>query len=114
VLGRAGFETGALDRRLTLTRLTETNTPLGVTKAWLVIGEVWGSRRDVSDGEKIAAGAVMAQVTARFVVRSSAITRGLLPKDRLAEGGLVFEIDGIKELGRRDGLEITATARVDG
>jgi head-tail adaptor len=103
-----------MDRRLTLSRVDEVNTSLGVTKGPVVIGTVWGSRRDVSDGEKIAAGAVMSQITARFEVRSSPLTRGLKAKDQLAEGGLVFEIDGIKELGRRDRLEITATARVDG
>ena len=52
-------------------------------------------------------------VAARFVVRSSSLTRTLTPKDALVEGGRTFEITGIKELGRLDFLEITAEARTD-
>lgn len=114
MLGRGGFDAGAMDRRLTFERYSETNTSLGPTQGWGGIGTVWGSRRDVSDGEKMAAGGVMATIVARFVVRSSALTRGLTAKDRLTEGGRVFMIAGIKELDRRGFLEITAEARADG
>lgn len=104
---------GALDRRITLSRETVTNTGLGPTRTWTVLTTLWASRKDVSDGEKATAGTVQSTVVSRFVVRSSIASRGLLPKDRLAEGGLTFEITGIKEVGRRDRLEITAQARRD-
>lgn len=104
---------GDLDRRITLRRKTETNTGLGVTMTWADLGTVWASRKDVSDGEKMAAGGVMATLAARFVVRSSTLTRGLTPKDALIEGGKTFQIMGVKEMGRRDFLEITAEARAD-
>ena len=76
-------------------------------------GTIWASRKDVSDGEKMAAGGVMATLAARFVVRSSELTRGLTPKDALIEGGKTFQIMGIKELDRRGFLEISAEARAD-
>lgn len=104
---------GKLDRRVTFERVTETNTGLGLTTAWAGLGTVWASRKDISDGEKMAAGGVMATVAARFVVRSSVMTRGLLAQDRLTEGGRVFQITGIKEMDRRGYLEITAEARAD-
>lgn len=72
-----------------------------------------GYRRDISDGEKAVAGTIYAEVSARFVVRSSAFSRDITAKDRLVEGGRVFEIIGIKEIGRLDRLEITAIARAD-
>lgn len=102
-----------LDRRITLRRFTVTNTGLGVTEVWADLATIWASRKDVSDGEKMAAGMVMATTAARFVVRSSTLTRGLTPKDALIEGGRTFEISGIKELDRRGFLEITAEARAD-
>lgn len=102
-----------LDRRITLRRKAVTNTGLGMTEAWADLATIWASRKDVSDGEKIAAGGVMGTITARFVVRSSNLTRGLTPKDALIEGGKTFQITGIKEMGRRDFLEITAEARAD-
>jgi len=104
---------GGMDRRVTFSRATVTNTGLGLTEAWADLGTVWASRKDVSDGEKAAAGTMQAVVVARFVVRSSTFSRGLTPKDRLTEGGRTFQITGIKEMGRRDFLEITAEARAD-
>lgn len=104
---------GALDRRITLRRKSESITSLGLTEVWADLGFIWASRKDVSDGEKMAAGGVMATLAARFVVRSSDLTRGLTPKDALIEGGRTFQITGIKELDRRGFLEITAEARVD-
>lgn len=104
---------GRFDRRITLLRKAVANTGLGVTEAWGQIGEIWASRKDVSDGEKMAAGGVMATLSARFVVRSSDLTRGLTPKDALIEGGKTFQIAGIKEMDRRRFLEISAEARAD-
>jgi hypothetical protein len=37
----------------------------------------------------------------------------LSPKDRLTFDGRVFNIIGVKEIGRREGLEISASARAD-
>lgn len=104
---------GALDRRISVAQVGSTNTGTGWTETTTTLGTFWASRKDVSDGEKAAAGTVMGTVAARFVVRSSTMTRQIKPKDRLTEGGLVFEIVGIKEVGRRDYLEITAEARRD-
>lgn len=104
---------GHLDRRVTLATVAATNTGTGYTETATTLGKVWASRKDVSDAEKAAAGTVEGTVRARFIVRSSSLTRGLKPKDRLTEGGLVFEIVGVKQVGRRDMLEITAEARLD-
>lgn len=104
---------GQLDRRLTLISSVTTNTGTGFIEDDVVLGTVWGSRTDVSDGEKAAAGSVQSAVRARFVVRSSSLTRELEPKDRLREDRLTFEILGIKEIGRHDALEITAEARLE-
>ncbi len=35
------------------------------------------------------------------------------PKDRVRFEGRVYDIVGVKEIGRREGLEITAVARPD-
>lgn len=69
---------------------------------------VWASRRDASDAERFAAGTVKAQITTRFRVRSTSFTRDIGPTDRLRSEGVDFGIVGVKELGLRAGLEITA------
>lgn len=104
---------GQLDRRVTIQRATETNTGDGLIPSWATIATLWASRKDASDGERIAAGTILSTVVARFVVRSSTTARGILPRDRLIEGGSTFEVTGIKEIGRREALEITAEARLE-
>jgi len=106
---------GNLDRLVQFHRYTEADDGYGVTEVWSDHGtKQWASKKDVSDGERMAAGWVEASVVSRFLVRWSAFTRGITPKDRLVCEGLEMEILGIKEAGgRHRWLEITATGRND-
>ncbi len=104
---------GEFNRRVSLIGVGGTNTPAGWVAQETAMGAVWANRKDISDAEKVAAGVVQGLVVSRFTVRASALTRGLKPKDKLVERGLVFAITGIKQVGRQE-LEITAEARLDG
>ena len=75
---------------------------------------IHAEKTDVSDGERWRASEVSAMITTRFIVRYSAFTADISPKDRLTCEGETYEVSGIKEdKGRRRWLEITASARVD-
>lgn len=106
---------GNLDRLVQFHRYSETDDGYGPDEKWAEHGSpIWASKKDVSDGERMAAGWIEATVVSRFLVRWSAFTAALTPKDRLVCGGLAYEIIGIKEGdGRRRWLEITATGRND-
>lgn len=106
---------GLLDRRVQFRRATLADDGYGMAETWANHGTpVWASRRDVADGERWRAGEVAASMTTRFVVRCSAFTAGLTPKDRLTCEGVEFDILGIKQTPeRRRHFEITAVARVD-
>lgn len=105
---------GKLDRRLQFRRATLADDGFQQAETWADHGApVWGSKADISDGERWRAGEVAAHVTARFQVRSSAFSRAITPKDRLVCDGQTYDISGIKEVGRRYMLEITAAARAD-
>lgn len=112
---------GDLDRRIQFRRASVVSDGFGGRLGWNTESPeldnygapVWGGRRDVSDGEKASAGTVYSEVSARFVIRSSSFSRSITPKDRLVEGGRVFEIVGIKEIDRLNRVEITAVARTD-
>ncbi|MFE3839475.1 head-tail adaptor protein [Pseudogemmobacter sonorensis] len=105
---------GEFDRLIQFQRFSEYDNGYEVVQEWTAHGlPEPASRTDVSDAERAAAGWIEATVASRFVVRSSDFTRGLTPKDRLICEGLTFDIRGIKQLGRRDYLEITGTARAD-
>jgi head-tail adaptor len=74
-------------------------------------------RRDVSDGEKAAAGALLSVRRTRFLVRRWARTDSVTAKDRLRHGATTFEIVGVKQVVPGSGaatlLEWTCEARVD-
>ena len=108
------MKAGALDRRVTLRRATETaNTLNERVQTWADLATVWGSKTDVSDGERVRAQAIGSSITTRFQVRYSSISATLTPKDRVVCEDREYEITGVKEIGRRVGVEITATARTD-
>jgi SPP1 family predicted phage head-tail adaptor len=74
---------------------------------------VWASVLPVSDGERWRAGEVAAHITARFTVRWSQFAAGITPKDRLIYKDAEHDIFSVKEIGRREWIEITAAARAD-
>lgn len=110
-----GLAAGKLDRRITLERFTATpdayNEP---EKSWLTLGVRSASYEPLSDGERFRAGETAANASARFVIRYSSVVADLNPKDRLVFEGVTYDIVRVKEIGRREGLEITAAARADG
>jgi len=105
---------GKLDRRITLERFgttyNEWNEPVS---GWAALGTRWASKTDISDGEKLRAAQVGASVTTRFQVRYDSVTKTLTAADRLTCEGKEYGIVGTKEIGRREGIEITATTGND-
>lgn len=107
---------GNLDRKITIQRATtvpnEFNEPV---ETWADFVTVWAMRRDVSDGEKFAAGQVGSSLRSRFTIRSSSETRTITPADRLAHDSAIWSIHGVKEAneGRRRFIEITAVKDAD-
>jgi SPP1 family predicted phage head-tail adaptor len=105
---------GPLDRRITLQRATRAQDATGQeVETWATLAEVWGSKRDVSDSERVAAAEVSAEITTRFQIRWDSSWSDLNPKDRVVYNGRTYDISSVKEIGRREGLEITAAARSD-
>lgn len=106
---------GKMDRRIRLERFTsaldEYNEPI---ETWAPLATRWASYEPLSDGEKFSAWETTASVSARFQIRWSRGVADLNPKDRLIFDGVVHEIIRVKEVGRREGLEITTAARADG
>lgn len=108
------MDAGKLDRRVQFRRAGLVDDGFTSAEVWADHGApVWAAKREASDRERMAALEVSATITARFHVRYSAFTAGITPKDRLVCEGREYSITGIKEIGRRVGFEITASARDD-
>lgn len=101
-----------LTRRIQVQRFVETG-PDGYGSRlgdWSDHGSpIFARRRDVSDAERMTAGAWDNRLVTRFVVRANSFTRDIRRFDRLVHDGVTFQIDGIKEVSPgRAFLEITA------
>jgi SPP1 family predicted phage head-tail adaptor len=105
---------GELDRRLTLFRAVRATDALNAkVTSWSRLATVAAAKADVSDAERIRAQQAGVAHTTRFRIRWSSCAAQLLAGDRVRCEGRDFEVVGLKELGRREGLEITANARGD-
>lgn len=108
------MRSGELDRRIQLQRLgagrNSFNEPATEFEPFAT---VWAKVTPISDGERARARQTSATATHRFLIRYSGQVAGITAKDRVFYNGQAFDISGVKEVNRREGLEITATARAD-
>lgn len=98
---------GRLDRRLTISRRVETgrddlNNPVF---EWQTVRTVWAAKIHKSEDEAFAASQHYSKRTVTFRTRYFA---DVTETDRLEIDGAVYRITGIREIGRRAGLEISA------
>jgi len=105
---------GPLDRRVTIERWGAKTNEFGEDIVeWLHVATVWASAEDIRDSERYRAQQVGSDVTTRFRVRWRYSIEQLNPKDRIIAGGRYYNVTAVKQIGRREGLEITAAARSD-
>jgi SPP1 family predicted phage head-tail adaptor len=108
------MDAGKLDRRISIERATAAvnamNEPTG---ARVELAYVAANVAPVSDGERMRAGETLAERKLRFTIRYSSQVATVDPRDVIVYDGRVFDINGVKEIGRRKYLEVTATARAE-
>lgn len=106
---------GERDRLVQIMRDGQTGTtPLNEP----IIGEteylkVWAKKRDVSDAERHRAEEIGATITTRFLLRWSTRSAAIVTTDDLVCEGRRYEIEGVKEIGRREEIELTCAARTE-
>lgn len=101
---------GKLDRKITIERKTVTRSGSGEpNETWSTLAIVWAHKLPMTGREFYsAAGAqLVSEETARFRIRWLA---GLTAQDRILEGTKVWDIRNVAELGRAEGVELTAQA----
>lgn len=102
---------GRLDREITIERATDARGTSGaVTKTWATLATVPAEVRPKRGREFFAAGQVAGEVDTVFrIYWRSDIT----VKDRISYGGRTYDITSLGEIGRKEVLEIMATARAE-
>jgi SPP1 family predicted phage head-tail adaptor len=99
------------DRKITFLAATEEKDPdsgEAVATGWGEGVSAWASFTPVSDGERLRAAAVEQKAEARFVTRWTRALAEIDGGSRLRFDGADWQITGVKEVGRRRGLEFSA------
>lgn len=118
----AAISSGSLDRQIALQRKTTTKNDFGEpVETWVDLAIVWAQKLELVGGEQVRADEVAAQMSTTFVIRYTAFSPPLNPRDRLLyneaggppEQGLVYNIRRVTEIGRRNGQAVDAWTRTD-
>lgn len=108
------MQAGKFDRRIAVQRASKAADAFNEQiETWATLTTVWASAIPISDGERARAGEVFSSINMRFQIRYSTTVAALDTRDRIVFDGRTYDIAGVKELGRRRGLEITAAARAE-
>lgn len=103
------MKAGSLDRVIIVQRATETRDALGqVTQAWAPIATLRAAVIQASTAAYLKGAGLEAEGAVVFRVRW---LDGLTVHDRILYQGVAHDIRELKELGRREGLEIRTIAR---
>lgn len=99
-----------LDRKISVlgADFVENDAGEQVQGEWSVRHHAWASYEPVSDVERLRAAAVEQKIEARFTVRWTRALALITGENRLRFEGADWQITGIKEIGRRKRLEISA------
>jgi len=100
----------AKNRRISILRavIEENDAGEEIASRWSEWLTVWASYHPVSDAEKVRAAAVERRTDARFVIRWFPARVEISGEHHLRFDGHDWQIVGIKEVGLREELEITA------
>ena len=105
------MQIGTLDRRLAIQQATETQNGLGEPVAsWATIALVWGAKINQRAAERFTARQTLAENMVIWRIRwRDDVTEKMRV---LTMDGKLYRIEGIVELGRREGLDLSTVAIV--
>lgn len=100
---------GSLDRTISIQRATETRDEFGtVTTTWATVAEIRAALLQASTSEFLQGAGLAGEAAAIFRMR---YLDGVTVRDRVLYAGVAHDIKEVKEIGRRQGLELRTVAR---
>lgn len=104
------MRSGRLDRRIILKQYGETKDAVGgITESYTDVATVWAEKLDLRGRDFFATAQINSDITTKFRIRYRADINNSW---RISVDGKDYDLTSVAEIGRREGLEIMATARV--
>ena len=102
---------GRLDRRITVQRKSIAHSDSGQeVVTWQDVAEVWAEKVENRGEERFAAQQLVGHAIKTFRIRWSSVVDEITTEHRLTFDGREYDITDVREIGRRDGLELDAFA----
>ena len=102
---------GELDRRVTIEYKTEAPDTSGQPiETWKTLFETWATVRPLRGDERYMSEQTVASADTQFRIRFRA---DITPLNRINYDGRIYDITGVIELGRTEGLEILGRTRAE-
>jgi len=105
---------GQMDRRIVLQRATLATNAYGErVETWGTLATVWAQiqYKEGSGKEAVQSDQLFSSQPVHFIIRYSTDVSGIRPSDRVSYNGDTYQIEGIQEIGRAEGLRIVTTLR---
>lgn len=103
---------GTLDRRLTLQSLSTAPDSVGQpVETWTTVATLWGRIMPMPSGERFAAQQITGKAMTTFRIR---YRDGVTVKYRMLFDGKTWDINDVRLVGRKEALDLDASARSDG
>ena len=104
------MRSGKIHRRITLKRYESTTDSVGgITESFVTVATIWAEKLDIRGRDFFAANQVNSDITTKFRIR---YRPDVNPSWRIVYEGKDYDLTSVAEIGRREGLEIMAVARV--
>lgn len=104
------MKVGRLDRRIVIERFTLVDDGMNEVEQFAELATVWASYTPAKGSERFELAGREAMVPVMFGIRWQPWSPQINPKDRIVYNGQVFNLTAVTEIGRREGLELYATA----
>jgi SPP1 family predicted phage head-tail adaptor len=102
---------GLLDRRIIIQRKSVSQSDSGdEIVTWNTLATVWAQKVDLRGLERFAAAQFVGHAIRTFRIRWSITAESVNVKDRLFFDDRVYDITDVREIGRREGIEIDCYA----
>jgi len=103
-----------MDRRITLQRATLAANAYGErAETWSTLATVWAEiqYKEGSGREAVQSDQLYSRQPVHFIIRYSSDVSSVRPSDRVSYKGDIYEIEGVQEIGRAEGLRIVTSLR---
>jgi SPP1 family predicted phage head-tail adaptor len=103
---------GPLDRRITIQGKVVTHNEYGEEiVTWSTVATVWAQKIENRGQERFAAQQFVGKSAKTFKIRWSTAVAAVTTEHRVTFDGRQHDIQDVRELGRREGIEIDVTVR---